>query len=264
MNAKNTQQNPLPKQLAEKIGGYDWQENFVGCSTSKVFRLKSLNQNTLYLKTVRRTPFDSILPEKSRLDWLGNKLPVPEVIMFAENEDTEFLLLSEISGVDASDVSLKNNIARTIKQLAAGLKMIQAVPVADCPFDARLDYKIELSEARVKNKLVNESDFDEQRKGRTAEDLFDELIKTKPFSEDLVFTHGDFCLPNIIFKNGKLNGFIDLANAGVADKYQDIALLARSVASNFGAKWTQDLFDAIGIEPDLPKIYFYTLLDEFF
>jgi aminoglycoside phosphotransferase len=142
--------------------------------------------------------------------------------------------------------------------------MIHNLPITDCPFDARLDYKIELAEKMLKNGLVDERDFDEIRQGRTPKDLFRELIESKPDSEDLVFTHGDYCLPNIILENGKLNGFIDWGNAGSADRYQDIALLARSITYNFGAEWTEVLFAILGIKPDAQKIHFYTLLDEFF
>ncbi|MGI8640730.1 MAG: APH(3') family aminoglycoside O-phosphotransferase [Pyrinomonadaceae bacterium] len=173
-------------------------------------------------------------------------------------------MLSEIAGVDASCDSLKADKAQTIGQLAKGLKIIHSLPFEDCPFGARLEYKLQIAEKMMRNGLVDESDFDEIRQGKSAEDLFEELIANKPTNENLVFTHGDYCVPNVILKNGNLSGFIDWSGAGVADKYQDIALLARSVASNFGAEWKPFLFDALNVEPDMQKIYFYNLLDEFF
>ncbi|MGN0355627.1 MAG: phosphotransferase [Muricoprocola sp.] len=31
-------------------------------------------------------------------------------------------------------------------------------------------------------------------------------------------SHGDFCLPNVFFKDGRVEGFIDLGDTGVGDK----------------------------------------------
>jgi aminoglycoside phosphotransferase len=257
-------QKSLPPHLAEAVSGYVWRQNHIGFSAAQVFRLEAKNRNPLYLKIDSRASKHSLRLEKSKLDWLKNRLPVPEALLFAEDEDTEYLLLSGISGVDARDDSLKTDIPRIIEQLTRGLKMIHELPIENCPFVARLDGKIEIARERMITGLVEEEDFDEERLGRTAEDLFRELFATKPTNEDLVFTHGDYCAPNIIIENGKLSGFVDWSGAGVADRYQDIALLTRSVWYNFGEDWTENVFEIYGIEPDWERIHFYRLLDEFF
>ena len=53
-------------------------------------------------------------------------------------------------------------------------------------------------------------------------------------AEDLVFTHGDYCLPNIIYHEGKINGVVGLSRVGIADRYQDISLFLRSFEFNVG------------------------------
>jgi aminoglycoside phosphotransferase len=205
------------------------------------------------------------LQEKLKLEWLAPRpLPVPEVLLFIPEEAADYLLLSEIPGAPASDDALKQDVPRLIEQLADGLHTIHGLPIEDCPFPAQSDLKIETARQRMLDKLIDESDFDEIRHGETAEKLFGELVATAPAEEDLVFTHGDYCLPNVLLENGKVSGFVDWGNAGIADRYQDIALLARSVRYNFSADWTKFLFDTLGIEPDLKKIDFYQLLDEFF
>jgi len=88
-----------------------------------------------------------------------------------------------------------------------------------------------------------------------------------------VFSHGDYCLPNIFLENGQIAGFIDLDKAGICDKWNDIALCYRSLKHNFdgsyGGEVYEDfnpkmLFEKLGIEPDWEKIKFYLLLDELF
>lgn len=257
-------QKSLPENLAEAVSGYIWRQNRIGLSSAQVFHLAAKNKKPLYLKIAPHTSKFSLLQEKLRLDWLKNRLPVPEVLLFAENENNSYLLLSEISGIPASEDSLKTDTPLVIEQLVNGLKMIHSLPVEECPFKTGLDYKIEFARERMIKGLVEEEDFDDERQGRTAEDLFDELLAVKPTDEDLVFTHGDYCVPNIILKNGILSGFVDWANAGIADKYQDLALLTRSVRYNYGEEYEESVFEIYGIKPDWKKIHFYRLLDEFF
>ncbi len=188
----------------------------------------------------------------------------PQVKMFVDDSGCDYLLLSAIPGTVASDDAYKTNMPKLIEQLSTELRMIHELPIDRCPFDATLPTKIELAKVKVADGLVNENDFDQSCLGRTAADLFDELLEAVPDDEDLVFTHGDYCLPNILLQDWRLSGFIDWGQAGVADRYQDIALMARSVESNFGYQWVSVLFEACGIKPDHAKVRFYTLLDEFF
>lgn len=255
-------QKSLPANIAEAVSGCVWRENNLGFSSVRIFHLQA--EKSLYLKINSRASEFSLSQEKLRLEWLKNRLPVPEVVRFAEDETREFLLLSEISGIPAIDDSLKKDAPRVIEQLTNGLKMIHALPLENCPFDARLDYKIEIARRRMIKGLVDEEDFDEERQGRTAADLFKELLAARPSDEDLVFTHGDYCAPNVILENGKLSGFIDWAEAGVADRFQDLALLTRSARYNFGAEYEEKVFEIYGVKPDWEKIHFYRLLDEFF
>ena len=112
--------------------------------------------------------------------------------------------------------------------------------------------------------LVDEDDFDAQRQGRSPHSLFAELLATRPDEEDLVVAHGDYCLPNVLVENGKISGFVDLGLAGVTDRYQDLALVTRSLTHNFGRGWEEKLFACYGIEtPDSARIEYYRLLDEF-
>src|SRR5829696_5382578 len=119
-------QKSLPPPLAQMISGYTWHQNHTGFSPSKVFRLDAENKSPLYLKISPRALAHSLLQEKTKLEWLKNKLPVPEVLLFAEDGNTDYLLLSALSGTDASDASLKTDIPRIIEQLTNGLKTIHA------------------------------------------------------------------------------------------------------------------------------------------
>jgi aminoglycoside 3'-phosphotransferase-2 len=91
------------------------------------------------------------------------------------------------------------------------------------------------------------------------------LFSTRPAHEDLVVAHGDACLPNFLARDGQLTGLIDCGRLGVADRYQDLALAARSISRNYGRAFIPAFFSAYGVDqPDEQKLAWYALLDEFF
>ncbi len=245
-------QNTLPQILSETLCDYVWQQNLTGFSSSQVFHLKCASGENLYLKTASCVDSE-LAEEKQKLEWLAGKLCVPEVRLFVQTDERDYLLISEIEGNASHEDLWKEDARRAIELLAKGMRMIHGLPVADCLFDVGLEAKIEQAWVRCKLGLVDESDFDDSRLDRTATDLFRELIAGKPASEDLVFTHGDYCLPNVILCDFVISGYVDWGRAGVADRYQDIALLARSVEYNYGKYWVPFIFECLGIEPDWEK-----------
>jgi aminoglycoside phosphotransferase len=255
----------LPRELAHAILGYAWERVTTGCSGAEVVRLERPGGPNLYLKAEPRNAEGELRAEKARLEWIGDRLPVPRVHAFVEDAAREYLLISAVPGIDASDPSHGEDMERLVALLAEGMRRIHHLPIEGCPFDPRLDAKIEAARVRMIRGRVDAADFDAERQGRTTEDLFGELIRTRPGVEDLVFTHGDYCLPNILLEEGAVRGFIDWGRAGVADRYQDLALAARSLEYNLGPEGIPLLFHAYGIpEPDPDRLAFYRLLDEFF
>jgi kanamycin kinase/aminoglycoside 3'-phosphotransferase-2 len=254
---------PLPSDLDAIIAGYSWTSVITGCSASNVFHLMKAGSPSLYLKQ-SVGELHSLLDEKIRLEWLRGKLPVPEVIGFAGDRAHHHLLISEIPGPTAADRIHHRTVEGLVESLAEGLRMVHAVPIADCPFDHLIASEIERARERMERGLVDEEDFDDERRGGSAKSLFEELTARIP-DEDPVFTHGDYCLPNVIMAGGGISGFIDLGRGGIGDRYRDLALAARSLAFNFGEQWVPLLFEAYGIgEPDPGKLAFHRLLDEFF
>ena len=80
-----------------------------------------------------------------------------------------------------------------------------------------------------------------------------------PDSEGNSFIHGDFCLPNILAKEGKISGFIDTEAAGIGDPWMDYAWCIWSLEHNLGTdQYTGLLLDALGIAFDREKFERYT------
>ncbi|MGT3382117.1 phosphotransferase, partial [Escherichia coli] len=69
---------------------------------------------------------------------------------------------------------------------------------------------------------------------------------------------------NLIFDEGKLIGCIDVGRVGIADRYQDLAILWNCLGE-FSPSLQKRLFQKYGIDnPDMNKLQFHLMLDEFF
>jgi len=258
----------LPTHLRDAIGADAvWEAVTLGYSGTSIFRVTSVAGDARYLKIGEQTAATEVMAEAARLEWLAGRLPVPEVLHASEAEGRAFLLTSAVPGHVLCDPHVTRDLPRLVRLLAEGMRVLHALDSSGCPFDARLDVKIAAARERVVRGEVDEDDFDAIRHGRTAESLFAELVAMRSATEDLVFTHGDYCLPNVLIdaERDEITGFIDVGRAGVADRYQDIALAARSLTYNFGGEWVPLLFDSYGLSTvDHAKIAYYQLLDEFF
>lgn len=210
------------------------------------------------------------------MKWLKGKLLVPEVIAYEKSCDKSYLLMSRINGVMACDDHYMNTPELLVELLSNAMHMLWEVDIAACPGKINLDKKLEMAAYNVEHDLVDLDNVQPDTFGeggfKNPKELLNWLIKNRP-QEELVLSHGDFCLPNIFFTEDKLSGFIDLGKMCVADKYQDIALCYRSLTNNLNGSYggavrrkldVDNFFDKLGIAPDWDKIRYYILLDELF
>lgn len=256
----------LPATLLQRLTGYSSHQDELGCSSANVLLLDHDERDPLVLKIEPASNVSELAGECARLEWLSMQgLPSPRVVAYETQADRHFLLMTRLAGSDlASSVGILR-ADRIIFILAAAFKMLHSVDPAACPFNHRLDRRIEDARKRVEAGAVDEDDFDDERKGRSAEDLFSELCRLKPSEEDIVVTHGDACLPNFMASDGAFTGFIDCGRLGLADRHQDLALACWSIRHNLGDEWVKPFLDIYGgLAIDETKIAYYRLLDEFF
>jgi len=261
----------LPNELLAKLPGRAFESISLGESGASVWRCTVEHAPALFLKTAAVAADLRLDNEAHRLRWMkAHELPVPGVRGFGRIGDLEYLLLDEVTGTPASASQWALLLPQVVSALGKELAYLHQTHTADCPFDRRIAEQIAHALRRTTAGLVREDDFDEIRTGRSATDLFAELVSSAPDSEDLVFVHGDYCLPNIILQQAahgevRVAGLIDCGRAGVGDRHQDLALAVRSITRNIGRVWVQPFLEAYGLaHPDPAKLHFFALLDEFF
>ncbi|MBB3462035.1 APH(3')-II family aminoglycoside O-phosphotransferase [Rhizobium sp. BK377] len=255
----------LPVSLRSHLGGYEWRRDALGRSSACVFRLEGEKRPGLYLKVEEEGPFCELADEAERLVWLRSRgLDCPEVIAHESDGERSFLLMTALPGADLVTAAALLPEER-VEILASALSTLHNLDIGVCPFDHRLDKRLAAAEIRMRAGVVDETDFDEERLGKSAFFLFGELQRLRPQSENLVVAHGDACLPNFMAANGRFAGYIDCCRLGVADRYQDIALACHSITYNFGKEFVRLFLNAYGLSIIDPKrIEYYRLLDEFF
>ena len=259
--------NRLPEKIMKEITGLDWTCDDVGMSDST---LLLFDEVVLKIEKTSR----SSKHEKLLLSWLDGKLPVPKIIEAVTQDSYSFLLMSKLPGEMACSDNSLHNIEDTVAALATGLKMLWQIDIENCPCSNTVADKLIQAEYNIKNDLVNMDDFNPETfttEGfKDVADLYRYLDRNRPY-EDLVFSQGDFCLPNVFISGNDITGFLDW---GIADRWQDIALCVRSLCHNYTEnslyneeeykKYKTLFFQELGIESDEEKIRYYILLDELF
>ena len=179
------------------------------------------------------------LDEMTILNWLDGSLPVPEIM----DSNESFLLLSKLKGKPLSKGS-KNRILRTVSSV---LKRLWRLDISSCPV------------AKDNLKLMEE--LKEKELSYNKWKLLAELEEME-IQEDLVFSHGSLTLDNILANGSGLTGIINFRNAGIADRYRDLASIAKSIEEVDIDP--HELFEMMGIKLDEKKLEYYRKLNSLY
>lgn len=262
----------LPEKIRNLIADEQYTVDDIGMSGSSVF----IYGNKI-LKVQERN--EEAENEYRMMRYLHGKLPVPDIYAHEVSDGKSYLLMSRCAGRMACDPKYMENPTVLCRLLADGLKRLWSIDISDCPSNQRLTHKLARAKYNIENGLVDLENVEPDTFGENGfqspaellQWLYDHMPKEEP-----VFSHGDYCLPNLFGAQDKAVGYIDLGRSGIADKWCDIALCYRSLLHNYSGKYqylggqdTPDydemlLFSELGIEPDMEKIRYYILLDELF
>ena len=267
MGSHPTASDSLPDPIRARLRGYKSDgRNLRTESCSDVFLYTHSLKSGLILKTrdVRRRPQEpDLLAETVALTWLQDKLPVPEYRCFHVEGDTQYLLMTRLEGVTGIHPEATGNPVHLVAEFARGLREIHGLDTTSCPLDWRMSRFVAWAEGFIESGALD----DRVPEGEHRTILLDQLSdvqKAVPEEEDLVVTHGDYCLPNVIFQDGALSGYIDLAYTGVGDRYLDFVAVRGTILRNLGEEWIGPFFEAYGLgEPDQAKLNAYQKVHDF-
>lgn len=157
-----------------------------------------------------------------------------------------------------------------VDALADFLRRLHSIPAASCPFINDHSRRLIHARERLDAGLVDEADFGDVYGGRSAHQVWESMMALLPIQVDPVITHGDFSLDNLLLTGGgadggvQVVGCIDVGRLGVADRYQDLAILSECLR-DFDDRLRDRIFTQYGIDlVDNARLQFHLALDEFF
>ena len=259
----------IPDSIKNALSNQTYEIDSMGMSESNILLF---TDQILKIREVS----DEAKHEVWAMQWLAGRLSVPRIIAHEFKDNKSYLLMTRVTGQMACDQCYMENPEKLTELLAQALQELWKIDISNCPLNWCLDRKLEAARFSVSNHLVDIENVEPETFGpegfQDPEELLQWLIIHRP-TEELVLSHGDFCLPNIFIEDDGKFSFIDLGRTGVADKWQDIALCYRSLKHNFAGKYggkeypefnPEMLFEKLGLDPDWEKIRYYPLLDELF
>ena len=261
----------LPEVIQKAVGTEKYTVDKIGESTSEV-RI----YDNYVLKIQPQSPETE--NEYQMIKRLNGRLPVPSILAYEIYNGLAYTLMTKVEGKMLCDIDFLQTPELVIELAARGLKMLWKTDVCDCPCSvSRLSNRLKAAEYNVAHGLVDIENTEPETFGKGGfkdpRELLEWLKNNRP-PEDIVLTHGDYCLPNIFAKGDRISGFIDLGKAGSADRWQDIAIAIRSLDHNFDGRYfegkpifdfkPQMFLDALGVEMNEEKYRYYYLLDELF
>jgi aminoglycoside phosphotransferase len=237
-----------PDLIQTHLSGYTTSgENHRTSSQSQIYLYQKPDAPDLFLKINVGNTDAPLIREKEAMEWLQGKLPVPRVIAYHKTGNTTYLLTERLLGISSHSEPYKHTPETTICILAKGLRTIHNVSVIDCLLPKYTsDDLIQEAENNIQNGIVTAQSLQKRGDTRTPQKALAQVQSLHPKTAPLAFTHGDYCLPNIMIHNNKLSGFIDWGSAGLSDPHRDLVSAQYSIRRNLGEEWIDPFFDQYG------------------
>ena len=225
----------------------------IGCSGKKVYKIRKKSK-VFYLKVANHLSKESI-----SLDYLKDKVIVPEKVFYEKYNGMSYLLTKSLNGIMLCDDYFDDHVMEGIDIIVEAFNALYNIDYSDCVIDETIPVKIKRIEENIG--LIKEEDIKKEILDRfhTKEAILKYLKGNMP-KQIIGFTHGDMSLPNIYAYNGHFSGLLDTEDAGLSDIYYDLVVCEISIERNYGKEYIDVFYEKLGIEKDEFKSDYYRIL----
>lgn len=225
----------------------------IGCSGKKVYKIRKKSK-VFYLKVANHLSKESI-----SLDYLKDKVIVPEKVFYEKYNGMSYLLTKSLNGIMLCDDYFDDHVMEGIDIIVEAFNALYNIDYSDCVIDETIPVKIKRIEENIG--LIKEEDIKKEILDRfhTKQAILKYLKGNMP-KQIIGFTHGDMSLPNIYACNGHFSGLLDTEDAGLSDIYYDLVVCEISIERNYGEEYVDVFYEKLGIEKDEFKSDYYRIL----
>ena len=171
--------------------------------------IKNKEEN-VYIK-FERSKMANFETEYKHLKLLDDINIFPKVIEFGSVNGKNYIILEKIEGDRLSDIFKQDKKDKETYLKEYGKTLSQIHNIQNREFD------------KAFQRPINETPKNYKNSDEFSEKIIKYLEENKIEKDNKTFIHGDFHYANVLFKNKKVNGIIDLEYSGLGFKEQDIA-----------------------------------------
>lgn len=170
-----------------------------------------------------------------------------EVICYFSSGDRDILLTSRVAGDDLTAKKYLDEPKRLARRLGEELRALHETSFDGCPIaDRNKDY-LALADQNFRSGIFDNSLDLQPFVYKSSDEAYKALSQIRAELKSDVLLHGDYCLPNVIFNEWRLSGFIDLGGGGVGDRHIDLFWGAWTLKFNLKTDAYRNIFlDAYG------------------
>ena len=169
-----------------------------------------------------------------------------EVVSYDRGE-FDILVTEKLAGDDCTAEKYLRNPKKLCDTMAFILRELHEKDYTGCPVTDRTAEYLRTVHDNFKSGNYDTSHFPDSFGYASADDAIRTLSEGEGELRSDVLLHGDFCLPNVLLKDWRLSGFVDVAGGGVGDRHIDLFWGAWTLWFNLGTdEYRSRFFDAYG------------------
>jgi len=170
---------------------------------------------------LKSAPAGSLKTEAEMTRYFHEKGLGAQVLSYLSG-DRDWLLTRQVPGEDCVSPVYMDDPKRLCDTLALLLRQLHEEDFSGCPVPDRCKVYRATAERNYRRGHYDAGLFPESWGFSSAEEAWRVVQSEGKYLRSDTLLHGDYCLPNIMLKDWRFSGFIDLDSSGVGDRHIDL------------------------------------------